>query len=232
MKKRVLIIRLDAIGDYILFRNVFRFIRNSRKYNDAEITLFGNPAWRQIAETYDADCADHWIWAVNRNDLFRKPFENILPEFIWHNRVRKVQSICRKQFAGRFDEILSLQPFRDPLLDELVAGLAPTVVNGWKLPQGTSPFVFLRNRAIASAITGETCTVPFELHLKENEAHAFYFKHLSMFQLDAIKFDECFKIARDFILRNEKEVLLELEVFSFQFLGRRKRVLSRAGQFL
>ena len=51
----------------------------------------------------------------------------------------------------------------------------------------------------------ELGTVPFELHLKENEAHAFYFKHLSMFQLDAIKFDECFKIARDFILRNEKE---------------------------
>ena len=51
----------------------------------------------------------------------------------------------------------------------------------------------------------ELGTVPFELHLKENEAHAFYFKHLSMFQLDAIKFDECFQIARDFMLRNEKE---------------------------
>ena len=51
----------------------------------------------------------------------------------------------------------------------------------------------------------ELGAVPFEVHLKEKETHAFYFKHLSMFQLDAMKFDDCFQIARDFILRNENE---------------------------
>ena len=48
-------------------------------------------------------------------------------------------------------------------------------------------------------------TAPFELHLKEKESHAFYFKHLSMFQLDALKFDECFQIAWDFMQRNGAE---------------------------
>ena len=163
MKRRVLIVRLDAIGDYILFRNVLHFIRKSEKYRDAELTLLGNPAWREIAETYDADCADHWIWLENRNSLFRKPIENLLPYCIWHHRVRKAQRRWSGHLKGAFDEVLSLQAFRDPLLDEFVSDLAPTVVNGWELPQGESPFVFVRNRAIASAITGETCDCDLEL---------------------------------------------------------------------
>lgn len=161
--KRVLIVRLDAIGDYILFRNVFRFIRRSEKYRDSEITLFGNPAWRGIAEAYDSDCADNWIWADNRNELFRNSHENLLPDCIWHRRVCRAQSVWRDKLRGRFDEVLSLQAFRDPLLDEFVSGLAPVVVNGWELPQGDSPFVFYRNCFIASALTGENCSVPLEL---------------------------------------------------------------------
>ena len=45
-------------------------------------------------------------------------------------------------------------------------------------------------------------TVPFELHLLEQEGHAFYFKYLSMFQLADMKFDSCFLIARDFMRRH------------------------------
>ena len=155
--------RLDAIGDYILFRNVLRFIRESKKYRDAEITVFGNPAWRGIAESFDADCADKWIWADNRNDLFRKGYENLFPYCLWHRRVRKAQAAWRDKFSGKFDEVLSLQAFRDQLLDEFVSGLAPVVVNGWELPQGDSPFVFHRNCSIASALTGEKCNVSLEL---------------------------------------------------------------------
>ena len=39
----------------------------------------------------------------------------------------------------------------------------------------------------------------YELHLLENESHAFYFKYLYMYQLDKQKFDECFRISYDFI---------------------------------
>ena len=44
--------------------------------------------------------------------------------------------------------------------------------------------------------------VPFELHLFEQEGHAFYFKHLSMFQLADLRFDNCFQIAHDFMRRH------------------------------
>jgi len=47
-------------------------------------------------------------------------------------------------------------------------------------------------------------TASFELHLQENEPHAFYFKHLNAFQLDALKFDNCFQTAADFMGRCER----------------------------
>ena len=44
-------------------------------------------------------------------------------------------------------------------------------------------------------------TSSFEFHLLEQESHAFYFKYLCIYQLDALKFDNCFQIAREFMRR-------------------------------
>lgn len=182
--ERVLLIRLDAIGDYVLFRNVLRFIRHSAAYRSAHLTVLGNPAWRSIAETYDQDCADEWLWVEHRRDLFRKSLENLVPRAIWHRRVAHTQAAFRAPLLKRhFDEVLSLQPIRDPLLDELVAGLAPSVI-GLRGPGGddsaytrlldggTHPFVFLRNRCAASDLTGESCDVPLALDLQKPKAAA------------------------------------------------------------
>ncbi len=175
--RRVLIVRLDAIGDYILFRNVLRFIRYSSAYRNAYLTVLGNPAWRSLAETFDNDCADEWLWVEQRGNLFRKSMENLVPRSIWHRRVAQTQAAFRKQLLQRrFDEVLSLQPIRDPLLDELVAGLAPSVI-GLRGPggmdsaytrllePGQNPFVFLRNRCAAANLTGEPCEVPLVMDI-------------------------------------------------------------------
>jgi len=61
-KKTLLIIRLDAIGDYILFRNFIKEIRNSSKFSGYKISLFGNEKWRDIAETFDRSVIDKFIW--------------------------------------------------------------------------------------------------------------------------------------------------------------------------
>ena len=178
--KKVLIVRLDAIGDYILWRNCLRFIRNSGKYRDAHLTVLGNPAWRSLAEAFDADCADEWIWAENRADLFRKSIENLFPYCVWHRRVMQAQKRLRLELiARRFDEVISPTAFPDPLLDEFVQGLAPTVIgvsNGNPsrlsaytrlLDAGTEPFVFSKNRRITEAFAEEACKVSFELNLSE-----------------------------------------------------------------
>lgn len=45
-------------------------------------------------------------------------------------------------------------------------------------------------------------TTSFEFHFLEDESHAFYFKYLCLYQLDELKFDQCFQTALTFIRRN------------------------------
>lgn len=176
--KRVLIVRLDAIGDYILWRNCLRFLRNCARYRDAHLTILGNPAWRDLAETFDRDCADEWIWVEDRNALFRKPMENLLPRSIWHRRVEREQGKLKASLAERsFDEVISPCAFPDALLDELVAGIAPEtfgVAAGGKgarsgfsrlVDSGEEAFAFSRNVAVASALAGEACDARLELDI-------------------------------------------------------------------
>ena len=167
--RRVLLVRLDAIGDWILFRNALRALRRSPHYAKSHFTILGNPAWRGLAEAFDADLADEWLWAERRGDLFRRGSENLLPRAIWHQRVKCAQQRLRTDLAARsFDEILSLQSCRDPLLDELLAGLAPSLVGvrcetldssmyTRLLDPGSEPFAFLQARALVSQLAGEPC---------------------------------------------------------------------------
>lgn len=60
--KTLAILRLDAIGDYILFRNFLEKIRKSDKYKGYRITLIGNVAWKELAIEYDSMYIDEFIW--------------------------------------------------------------------------------------------------------------------------------------------------------------------------
>lgn len=192
--KRILIVRLDAIGDYILWRNCLRFIRNSARYRNEHLTVLGNPAWRSLAETLDGDCADEWIWVDNRDALFRKGHENLFPYCVWHRRVASEQNRLKDRLASRgFDEVISPAAFPDVLLDELVTGISPvaiSVANGDAsrgarftrlVYSGNEPFVFLRNRVITSALTGEPCDVGLELKVgdHQNTNRVLFFKGAS-----------------------------------------------------
>lgn len=58
----ILIVRLDAIGDYILFRNFLQILKTHPKYSSYKITLVGNISWKAIAEEFDSKYVDHFIW--------------------------------------------------------------------------------------------------------------------------------------------------------------------------
>ena len=66
IEKRLLIIKLDAIGDYILFRNFLEIIKNSEKFRNYEIDMLGNELWKDLALTYDQ--------SFITNFYFTKPF--------------------------------------------------------------------------------------------------------------------------------------------------------------
>jgi len=70
--KTLLIIRLDSIGDYILFRNFLKEIRESEQYKDYKIYLCGNIIWKNLSENLDKNFVDEFIW------ISRKKFRNNL----------------------------------------------------------------------------------------------------------------------------------------------------------
>jgi ADP-heptose:LPS heptosyltransferase len=71
--KTLLLIRLDAIGDYILIRNIFQRLKQSKKFKGFKITLCGNIVWKDLSETFDKDGIDDFIW-LNRKNFNNNPF--------------------------------------------------------------------------------------------------------------------------------------------------------------
>jgi len=70
-KEHLLLIKPDEIGDYILFRNLLKYIRTSDRYKNYKITMIGNIAWKSIFDVYDKDTIDDGIW-INKKDFNRK----------------------------------------------------------------------------------------------------------------------------------------------------------------
>ena len=70
-KNTLLIVRIDAIGDYILFRNFIKVIKESERFKNYSITLLGNRIWKELAEELDHKYIDKFIW-IDVNKFFKK----------------------------------------------------------------------------------------------------------------------------------------------------------------
>ncbi len=66
--KTLLIVRIEAIGDYFHFRNFLKTVKESKKYKDYKITLCGNIMYKDIAEIFDKNEIDEFIW-INRKQF-------------------------------------------------------------------------------------------------------------------------------------------------------------------
>ena len=84
-KNTILLIRLDAIGDYVLFRNYIEILKIV--YKDYKITLVGNIAYKSIAEEFDSRFIDNFIW------IDRSKFER---NFIY--RYKKIKEIASQGY--------------------------------------------------------------------------------------------------------------------------------------
>lgn len=78
----ILLIRLDAIGDYVLFRNFIEILETNEHYKSYHITLIGNSAWKGLSLELDKEYVDNFIWIDKRKFTynfiyrFRKIKEN------------------------------------------------------------------------------------------------------------------------------------------------------------
>jgi len=64
--ENILLLKLDAIGDYILFRNFIEELHKANK--NCKITLCGNILWKDLAENLDGIFIHKFIW-VKVSDL-------------------------------------------------------------------------------------------------------------------------------------------------------------------
>jgi ADP-heptose:LPS heptosyltransferase len=72
--KRLLIIKTDAIGDFILFRNFIEEVKLSVKYRDYEIELLGNELWKDLVLAYDSHFISKFYF-TKALQLYYKPGE-------------------------------------------------------------------------------------------------------------------------------------------------------------
>ena len=84
---KLLIVKTDAIGDYILFRNFLSFFKNSKMFSNCKITLVVNELVKDLVLEFDKSLIDDLIF-INRK------------EFLNNNNYRKefLKKIQKKEF--------------------------------------------------------------------------------------------------------------------------------------
>ncbi|MES2380613.1 MAG: glycosyltransferase family 9 protein [Bacteroidota bacterium] len=81
----LIIVHTDAIGDYLLFRNFIETIKKSHKYKDFSITLCGNALYKNLAETFDKNLIDDFIWVDKSQFQFNNAYRKSLLKTIGQN---------------------------------------------------------------------------------------------------------------------------------------------------
>lgn len=62
VQKKLLIIRVDEIGDYILWRNFLNELSAAPVYRNYEVHFCGNKSWKILFEKFDADSVHRSYW--------------------------------------------------------------------------------------------------------------------------------------------------------------------------
>ncbi len=103
------IIKLDEIGDYILFRNLLEILANSIRFKDYNITLCGNVIWKEIAEKIDFKYINNFVW-LNKNSYVN----NIL------YRIKTNRMLCEKKFQVVVNASSSRSFFLDDAIVKII----------------------------------------------------------------------------------------------------------------
>ncbi|MBC3783787.1 glycosyltransferase family 9 protein [Spirosoma utsteinense] len=162
--KSLLIVRVDVLGDYLLFRNYLKSIRNSTRFQQYTITLCANFSIRTIAETFDSDIVDTFIWT----DIYKLSTQ-LGYRFTFMRQLRKQGFDV--VFCPTFSRVLVLDDFlaRSTGASERVGCLTDFVnINRWEAWFGNRLYTRMidsgpgivfemeRNRRISEQFLGES----------------------------------------------------------------------------
>lgn len=160
--RKLIVVKLDQIGDYVLFRNFLEVLRNSEKYGDHELTLLGNKECRELAESLDSCIVDRFIWLDKPKfvawKFFRKRFLGRLRrmcfdvlisplysrENCWTEPV--VEAVAAKEKIGSVGDLTNITAAHRSMADEQYTRLLPA--------RPGAVFEFLRNREFFEGLLG------------------------------------------------------------------------------
>ena len=151
-KNTLLLIRLDAIGDYVLFRNYIEILKNESP--EYKITLVGNIAWKSIAQELDFKFIDRFIWIDTSKfsskffyrfkkiqEITAQGYERVInPTYsrIFYNDDSIVRSVNAKEKIGNSGDLSNSKKWQKNISDKYYTKLIPA--------QHKIIFEFLRNR--------------------------------------------------------------------------------------
>jgi len=98
-QKRLLIIKTDAIGDYVLFRNFIEIVNRSEQYREYKVDLVGNLVWKDLALSYDATFVDSFFF-IRPDDLYESPLKTL--KLGWRLFKNNYEVVLQPTFARTF----------------------------------------------------------------------------------------------------------------------------------
>ncbi|TWR23926.1 glycosyltransferase family 9 protein [Mucilaginibacter achroorhodeus] len=96
---RLLIIKTDAIGDYILFRNFIELTAKSEKYKGYKIDLIGNQLWHGVTATWDAPFL-YQTYFVKPNSFYEAPLKTL--RFGWRLFLNNYDTVLQPTYTRTF----------------------------------------------------------------------------------------------------------------------------------
>lgn len=155
-KKRILIIKTDAIGDYILLRNFIEIISESERFNGYEVHLLGNPLWRDIALAYDTTYVSRFIF-VKDAELYESPF--------------KLLKLGWKLFANNYSVVLQPTSTRRLINDAIVGFTGANQVAGF---EGDTTGILPRYKIKTDKFYSQLLPLPPEIYFEFDRNRYFF----------------------------------------------------------
>ncbi len=144
---RTALVRLDEIGDYIIFRQSLAAVRTHPKLANTELWLIGNEAWKNLSETWDSSIFDKFFW-INKSKFFSDETYR-----------RATFSELR---AKGFHRVICPSFQRNPTLEDAIVRACGSPENiGWRAPLSSfAPGIFARSMQLyATAVVPETAAL-------------------------------------------------------------------------
>ena len=116
-EKKILVIKTDAIGDYVLFRNFLQELKNDDLYSNYQIDLLGNELWQEASLLYDKAYISNFYF-INASKFYERP--GLVLKLGW------------KLFCGNYAYVLQPSYTRTFINDGLAALTAGKTIIGFK----------------------------------------------------------------------------------------------------